>query len=312
MSAFVIKEFGNYKVLNKESVAIPLDILDDEILIKVSSASYNPSDTKTREGAFKSVTPIDKYRIIGFDFAGKIVKKGKSVKDFNLEDEIFGYQSIRSNGSYAEYIKTKAKNISLAPNNISLKDSAALPVAGTAAYKSFKNLNLNKDAKVLINGVSGGVGTFLLQMIKIKNPSTKVIGTASKRSFEMLKKLNIDSIIDYKKTDVHEFSDEKYDAIINLVELDKKSINNLLDLLHENGTLLSTTNSPEEKLLEKKNIYFKSIFASPDKEILTSLKDMVEEGLRPIITERYKFNEIKEVHKKEDKKSSNGKTLIEF
>lgn len=312
MNAFIIKEFGDYKVLNQEKVTIPLDISEEEILIKLSAASYNPSDKKVREGAFKSVTPINDYRIIGFDFSGEIVKIGAGVKNFKIEDKVFGYQSIKSNGSYAEYVKTKTDNICLAPESIPLKDSAALSVAGTAAFKCFENLDLNKHKNILINGVSGGVGTFLLQMIKLENPNALVTGTASKRSFEMIKILNIDKIIDYKKIDIYNSLDEKYDVVINLVELNEDKINKLTNLVKENGTLISTTNSPNEDLVKEKNIVFKSVFANPDKKILRKLKDLTEKGLKPIITSSYTFNEIKDVHKKENTNSSNGKVLIEF
>lgn len=313
MKAFIIKEFGGYKVLNKKKVKIPLDLEENEILIKLSAASYNPSDKKVREGAFKKVTPINDYRTIGFDFSGKIIKIGKNVKSYKLSDKVFGYQSIKSNGSYAEYLKTKTDNICFSPKNISLKDSAALPVAGTAAYKCFTNLDLTKDKNILINGVSGGVGTFLIQMIKIENPNIQVTGTASERSFKLLEDLNIDKIIDYTKVNIHDSYNEKYDAVINLVELSNDNINKLLDLIKENGILVSTTNEPSTELIKEKNLKFESVFANPNKKILKELKDLVErKGLRPIITSTYSFDEIKEVHKNEEQNASNGKLLIEY
>ncbi|NLC65512.1 MAG: NADP-dependent oxidoreductase [Clostridium sp.] len=313
MEAFIIKEFGGYEVLNKEKVKIPNDIKENEILIKLSAASYNPSDKKVREGAFKKVTPINDYRIIGFDFSGEIIKIGENIKNYKISDKVFGYQSIKSNGSYGEYLKTKANNICLSPKNISLEDSAALSVAGTASYKSFLSLDLAKHKNILINGVSGGVGTYLLQILKIENPNIQVTGTASERSFKLIEQLNIDKIIDYTKVNIYDSYNEKYDAVINLVELTDNNINKLLGLIKENGILISTTNKPSKELIKEKNLKFESVFANPDKKILEELKYLVErKGLKPIITSTYNFDEIKEVHKNEEQKASNGKLLIKY
>ena len=140
-----------------------------EVAVKVSAISINPFDLKKMRGGFKPITSIKKFPIItACDFSGEIVEIGNDVGAFKVGDKVFGMQDILFNGSAAEKITISQKYISLAPNNFELSDSAAIPQVGNTSLLALRNIaSLRKGHKLLINGASGGVGTFALQMSKI-------------------------------------------------------------------------------------------------------------------------------------------------
>ena len=219
MKAIVVDKYGTPKVLRESEVSKPIPS-DDEVQIKVKAVSINPLDwhvltgspflMRIQAGLFKP-----KYKILGADIAGVIEQVGKNVKEFKSGDEVFGDTFGSGLGGLAEYVCTSSKTIAKKPENISFQHAAATPVAGQTALVSLRDYcKIREGSEVLINGASGGVGTFTVQIAK--SMGANVTGVCSTRNTDLVKNLGADQVIDYTKTDL---SSDRYefDAIVDNV-----------------------------------------------------------------------------------------------
>jgi NADPH:quinone reductase-like Zn-dependent oxidoreductase len=206
MKAIVCTKYGPPKVLQLKEVAKPAP-QDDEVLIKIHAASINSRDWRRMRanpffirlmagGLLKPKNPI-----LGADVAGRVEAIGSNVKQFKPGDEVFGYlPSATGRGTFAEYVCAKENLITLKPANLTFEQSAAVPLAAMTALQGLRdNGNIQPGQKVLINGASGGVGTFAVQIAKAFG--AEVTGVCSTRNLEMVRSIGADHVIDYKKED---------------------------------------------------------------------------------------------------------------
>ena len=214
MRAIVHNTYGSPDVLEFHEVEKP-DVTDDGVLVRVRAASINPADmyalsgrpllVRARGGLFK---PKDNR--IGIDFAGTVEAVGKDVTEFRVGDEVFGGKS----GALAEYISVRDR-FALKPANLTFEEAASVPVAAVTALQGLRDKGkLLPGQKVLINGASGGVGTFALQIAKVLG--AEVTGVCSSRNVELVRSLGADHVIDYTHED-YTHSDRRYDLILDLV-----------------------------------------------------------------------------------------------
>ena len=214
MKAVVINRYGAADVLEYREVEKPA-INDDEILVEVYASSVNPVDWKVRQGQLKIITGKKFPRILGCDFSGKIAEIGKNIKNYKVGDEIYGMVSALKGGAYAEYVKVSLENILAKPRNLDFEQAAAVPLAGLTALQSLRNLGKIKQGdRVLINGCSGGVGSFAIQIAK--SFDANVTGICSSKNIEFSKNLGADNVIDYTRKNILE-RDETYDIFFDVV-----------------------------------------------------------------------------------------------
>ena len=192
MKAVIIKEKGSFENILVEEISRPV-IQPDEILVRVYAAGTNPVDWKAvLHGYFQM--PL----IIGSDIAGVIETVGDDVKNFKSGDEIIGSLQWDKQSAYAEYVATKEKYITHKPKNVSLHDSAGIPLASLTAWQAlFYHGHVEAGQKVVIHAGAGGVGLFALQLAKWKG--AYVIVTSSERNIDFLKSVGADEVIDYTK-----------------------------------------------------------------------------------------------------------------
>ncbi|MEO0687040.1 MAG: NAD(P)-dependent alcohol dehydrogenase, partial [Cyanobacteria bacterium J06649_11] len=165
MKAMVIREYGSASVLEYEEVEAPT-IKPDELLVKVSAAGVNPVDWKIRKGMLKVITGNKFPMILGFDLAGEVLKVGSQVSDFQVGDKIYGSLGVPG-GAYAQLAAVPQKVAAPKADSISFEEAAALPVAALTALQSLRDkANLKPSQTVLVNGASGGVGIFAVQIAK--------------------------------------------------------------------------------------------------------------------------------------------------
>jgi NADPH:quinone reductase-like Zn-dependent oxidoreductase len=191
---------------------------DDQVLVRVRAASINPYDWHFVEGtpklfrlmAFGLRKPKDTR--LGVDFAGVVEAVGKNVTQFKPGDEVFGGKG----GAFAQYITPRAdRAIALKPPNVTFEEAASVNIAGLTALQAVRDHGkVQPGQKVLINGASGGVGTFAVQIAKIFGAN--VTGVCSTRNVDLVKSLGADRVIDYTKED-YARSDQKYDVILDNV-----------------------------------------------------------------------------------------------
>src|SRR5215831_12654995 len=209
-------EYGlaNLKIDNVEK-PVPTD---DQVLVRVRAASINPYDWHFIEGSPKLMRAMigglrkPKDTRLGVDFAGNVEAVGKNVTQFKVGDEVFGGRD----GAFGEYVTPNAdRAIAIKPANVTFEEAAAVNIAGITALQGLRDHGqVQAGQKVLINGASGGVGTFAVQIAKILGAD--VTGVCSTRNIELVQSLGADHVIDYTKEDFTK-GDQKYDMILDNV-----------------------------------------------------------------------------------------------
>src|SRR6266487_2185951 len=204
MRAIVYHTYGSPDVLELEEVEKPAP-QDDEVLVKVYAASVNALDwhllradpflARLNMGLLKP-----KHQILGADVAGRVEAVGGNVKQLRPGDEVFGDIFESGLGGFAEYVCTREVALVLKPSNISFDEAAAIPVAALTALQGLRDKGqIQPGQKVLINGASGGVGTFAMQIAKALG--AEVTAVCSTRNVDMVRSLGADQVIDYTKED---------------------------------------------------------------------------------------------------------------
>src|SRR5438067_12273808 len=214
IKAIVHCEYGSPDVLKLEDVEKPVPN-DNQLLVKVRAASVNPLDLTIR-GPWL-IRPLlglrkPKDTRLGVDYAGTVEAVGKNVTQFKPGDEVFGGK----NGAIAEYVCALAdRSVVLKPANMTFEQAASVPVAAITALQGLRDKGkIQTGQKVLINGASGGVGTFAVQIAK--SFGTEVTGVCSTRNLDLVRSIGADHVIDYTKEDFTK-TDQRYDLIFDLV-----------------------------------------------------------------------------------------------
>ena len=203
MKAVRIHAFGGPEVLQLEEVARPVPAAD-EILIKVYASGVNPVDWVVREGGNDVLRAyLTLPMTLGWDAAGVVEEMGSAVTGFQQGDVVYGQPNFPGNGSYAEYCAARASQFAHKPQRLSFTEAAGVPLAGLTAWTAlFTHGQLQPGQRVLIQGASGGVGSFAVQFAKAKG--AYVIGTASAGNLEYLRQLGADEVLDYRSQPVEE------------------------------------------------------------------------------------------------------------
>lgn len=297
MKAVVMKKYGMPDVLEIANISRP-QINDNQVLVEVYASSVNPVDWKIRNGSLKLFIRKKLPCILGGDIAGRVVKVGENVQFFRVGDEVFGKIDIVKNGAYAEYVATSASHLALKPQKMNFIEAATLPLAGLTALQALRNMGkIRKGMSVLVNGCSGGVGSFALQLVKAYG--CKATGVCSTRNIEFAKELGADRVIDYTKEDIH-LLQEEYDIFFDVVG--NQEYSKVKHILQGGGIFVTTLPSFNILLLGSiHNILsskkMKKIFVQESKEDLELLADFVDAGqLKTYIDKTYDLSDVAKAH----------------
>jgi NADPH:quinone reductase-like Zn-dependent oxidoreductase len=253
--------------------------------------------------------------IIGADLAGEIEAVGKDVKSFREGDQVYGING-NSLGAYAEYVcwSEEAALVSK-PDNMSFAEAAAVPFgACTALYFLRDKGNIRRGQKVLINGASGGVGTYAVQLAK--HFGGEVTGVSSTKNLELVKSLGADKVIDYTQEDFTQ-SSETYDIILDMVG-GELSFSRCKNSLNQNGYFLAVAGGMRELVqmlwtsaIGSKKVIFGGGTACERKDYLLFIKELIEAGeLKAVIDRQYPFEEMVAAHRYIDEGSKIGNVVI--
>ncbi|HEV7332311.1 MAG TPA: NAD(P)-dependent alcohol dehydrogenase [Flavisolibacter sp.] len=215
MKAYTRTKYGGPEVLQLEEVAMPV-VKAGHILVKVFASSANPADWHTLRGepffarfTFGLFKPKDK--LIGADFVGVVVEAGNNIKQFKVGDRVFGEEL--KGGAFAEYVVVPETSCAHIPEEISFREIAGVPIAGLTALQALVTHGKLKEGEtVLINGASGGVGHFAVQIAKAHGAT--VTAVCSGRNTDFVKDLGADKVIAYDKENIHQH-DGKYDLVVD-------------------------------------------------------------------------------------------------
>jgi NADPH:quinone reductase-like Zn-dependent oxidoreductase len=212
MKAIVCTQYGPPDVLQFKDAAKPAP-KDNEVLIKIRAASLNPLDWHFMRGEPRFVRLISglhkpKRTILGSDIAGRVEAVGSLVKQFQPGDEVFGGLGL---GGFAEYACAREDKLALKPANTSFEDAAAIPIAAITALQGLRKGRIRPGQKVLVDGASGGVGTFAVQIAK--SFGAEVTAVCSTRNVDIARSIGADHVIDYSREDFTKNA-QQYDLIL--------------------------------------------------------------------------------------------------
>lgn len=314
MKAFAIQKYDKNTDLQLVDLAIPV-IRDTEVLVEVHAAGLNLLDSKIKSGEFKLILPYKLPLILGHDVAGVITKIGKNVSKFKVGDEIYSRVSDFRIGTFAEYIAISEQDLALKPKNINMEEAASIPLVALTAWQALvENTNLKKGEKVFIQAGSGGVGTIAIQLAK--HLGATIATTASKRSFDLLKELGADVLIDYKKDDFETVLND-YDVVLN--SQDGKTLEKSLRILKPGGQIVSISGPPTPTFAEARgvpwfvkiilslislgirkkakrlNVTYFFLFMRADGSQLQEISKLIETGvIKPVVDKVFPFDKTNE------------------
>jgi NADPH:quinone reductase-like Zn-dependent oxidoreductase len=325
MKAVVRYQYGSPDVLQIVEVEKPAPA-DNEMLIKVHAASINPLEYHFMRGTpylihmFAGWRAPKNYRL-GVDFAGTIVAVGKNVSRFKVGDDVFG----GADGALAEYIDLREDDRALmaAPSNMNFGQAASVPIAGITALQALRDKgHIHAGEKVLVNGASGGVGTFAVQIAK--SYGAEVTGVCSTRNLELVRSLGADHVIDYTKEDFTQ-AGQQYDLIIDTVG--SHALLQYRHALTPTGTLvivggatgdpwLGALDGPIRATLLKPFVsqHFVLLLADVNRKAdLDILRDLMQTGkLTPVIDRHYPMAQVQDAMRYLEAGHTRGKVVIDI
>jgi NADPH:quinone reductase-like Zn-dependent oxidoreductase len=234
MKAVVINAFGGNDVIEVRDMPMP-SMRPGDVLVRVRAAGVNPVDWKTREGQTRIVVGSRFPKILGSECAGEVVEAGRLVTKWKPGDEVIATTGFRL-GAYAEFAALPGKNVFSKLKGMSFEEAAAVPIAGMTAYTALRDKGaIAAGKKVLINGSSGGVGTFAVQIAKLYGAD--VTAVCSSANHALVKGLGADRVIDYHRQDFT-LSGDLYDIIFDTVS--SRSYGESRKVLSARGVYINT------------------------------------------------------------------------
>jgi len=321
MKAIVYRCYGSPDVLRFEDIEKPTPA-DNQLLVKVHGASVNPLDwhymrgtpylVRTDSGLGKPTDPR-----LGVDFAGTVEAVGKNVKRFKPGDEVFGGRD----GAFAEYVTVREERaVVRKPGNVTFEQAASVPIAGITALQALRDKGqVHPGQKVLINGASGCVGTFAVQLAK--SFGADVTGVCSTRNVALVQSLGADHVIDYTREDFTK-GGERYDLIVDTVG--NHPLLEYRRVLNPKGMFILIGAPNEGRWLGGVSVMLKAMMLSPfvsqqfapflaelNQKDLTVLADLMQAGkLTPVIDRRYKLSEVPAAIQYLEQGHARGKVVI--
>jgi NADPH:quinone reductase-like Zn-dependent oxidoreductase len=307
MKAIVQHEYGSPDTLRLEDVDRP-DAGPGQVLVQVRAASVNAADWHVMRGDPKLArlqlgVRRPKAPVRGRDFAGEVAEVGAGVTHVGPGDEVFGETGM-ADGAFAEYVRAPAGQVAPKPAGLTFEQAAALPLAGCTALQALRDVaNVQPGQRLLVNGASGGVGTFAVQIGKALG--AHVTAVCSTRNVELVRSLGAEDVVDYTAEDVVS-ARQRFDVILDLVG--NRSLRELRGILTERGTLVLSGGGVFDggsllgpmaliiggglvgRLVRQRIQPFN---ATPTTERLTALARLAESGqIRPVLDRTYALAEV--------------------
>jgi len=315
MKAIVYTEYGSPDVLQLSEVERPAP-KENEVLVKILAASANAADwhlmraepflARLENGLLKP-----KNQRLGADVAGRVEAVGRNVTQFQIGDEVFGCMPLNVLGGFAEYVCAHEETVALKPARLTFEQAAAVPLAAFTALQGLRDKGQIKPGqKVLINGASGGVGHFAVQIAK--SYGTDVTGVCSTRNLDLVRSIGADHVIDYTREDFTQ-NGQRYDLIFDAVG--NRSVSDLQRALTPDGIcsvagFTSLSGLFQVMLLGGKKVGLMET-AKGNKKDLLFLRELLEAGkVIPVIDTTYSLSEVPEAIRYLEEGHAQGKVVI--
>jgi NADPH:quinone reductase-like Zn-dependent oxidoreductase len=326
MKAFVLRSYGPPSAFELTQVDRPVP-RDDEVLVRVRATSVQPYDWHLMRGEpyVSRMMPLGpglrkpKISILGADVAGEVEAVGKAVTGFRPGDEVY---AMSKQGGFGEYACVREDDLALKPANLSFEEAAAVPMAANTALMALRDQGrLRPGQRVLVNGASGGVGTFAVQLAKAFG--AEVTGVCGHRNVELVRSLGADEVVDYTKEDFTRLG-RRYDVVIDNAGshgasayrrvLRPKGVHVLVGgrggrwlqpVGRVFGTLAAAMFQPHKVALTE------VVRCKETRRNLTTLAELIEAGeVTPVIDRRYSFEEIPAAVRYQEEGHAAGKVVV--
>ena len=330
MKAFIVNRYGKKEKLQLTEIAEPV-VKETDILVQVHSAGVNLLDSKIRNGEFKMILPYKTPFTLGHDVSGVVTKVGSNVSKFKVGDEVYARPADHRIGTFAEFISMNENDVAIKPKNLSMEETASIPLVGLTAWQALvEKANLKKGQKVFIQAGSGGVGTFAIQLAK--HLGAIVATTTSTANIDLVKSLGADVIIDYKKEDFETILKD-YDVVLN--SQDTKTLEKSLKVLKTGGKVISISGPPDpdfgqeinanwflkiilkflsagiRKKAKRLGVNFSFLFMRAQGEQLSQITKLIESGvIKPVMDKVFPFEQTNEAMSYVETGRAKGKVVV--
>ncbi|MFO7587276.1 MAG: NAD(P)-dependent alcohol dehydrogenase [Gemmatimonadota bacterium] len=316
MKAAVCSGFGDPGVVTVQELDRP-GPGPGEVLVRVRAAAMNPVDSKIRSGQFRLVFRlihgVAPPFVLGFDFAGEVVETGEGVAGFEPGQRVFG--SVRRPGTHAEYAVVPADLTVPLPDGVTMEDAGAAPVGALTALLILEEmLAVGPGQEVLLNGASGGVGSYAVQVAH--RAGARVTAVASARNHDLLRELGAAECIDYREEDFAART-SAFDAIVDIVP--NRSFPECRGALRPGGTYLTTIPGPGPffwKAVTRLVPVFGGrradfVILKPNRASLSRLAELLGSGaVRSVVGETFHMKRVREAHERMDSGHAAGKIVL--
>ena len=326
MKAFVLSSYGSSDHLDLTAVDTPVPAAD-EVLVRVRATSVNPYDWHHIRGEPRVARMMPgtlglrapKLRILGGDMAGQVEAVGADVTEFRPGDDVF---ALLEQGGFAEYVSVPERLLARKPGNLSYEQAAAVPMAATTALLGLRDVaRIEPGQKVLVNGASGGVGTFAVQIARALG--ARVDAVCSLPNADLARSIGADDVIDYTSQDFTR-SGRRYDVLLDIAG--SRPVFACRRVLAPRGTLV-LIGGPAGRWLQPAGHMFSALAMAPlvsqriamadtvsctaKKQILMTLTTLIEDGkVTPVISRRYPFHDIQEAVRYQEQGHAAGKVVV--
>lgn len=310
MRAVVLDRYGGPEVLREATVPRPVPTRG-QVLVRTRFIGVNPKDVIVRKGKFQVVTGKRFPIIVGHDIAGEVVEAAVGA-DLAQGDLVFGMINDFAGRAYAEYAAVDCQQLAKAPASIDLRVAAGVPLAAQTALQALRDdAQVQPGQKVLINGASGGVGVFAVQIAKILGAD--VTAVCSHRNVQLVTELGADRVVDYSQTELVELS-EQFDAIFDV--FGNYNFDKVKHLLGPRGTYVHTI--PNAKIFMEVARTFvrrkraKIVIVKSKRDQLDWLRQQIDAGrIRVVVDRSFPLGEAAEAHRYMETKRARGKVILE-
>jgi NADPH:quinone reductase-like Zn-dependent oxidoreductase len=312
MRKVLYNRFGDEQVLEVQEQPTP-SIAKNQLLIQVKATSINPLDWKIYRGEMKLLSGSKLPKGVGIDFAGVVAQVGPGATRFRVGDAVFGLLDVFKGGALADYVVVTEAAIALKPATISFDQAASLPVAGLAALQIVDQLaSIGRGHEVLVNGATGGVGMFAIQLAKKRG--ARVTAVVDPAGVLRATQLGVDVVLDYTKQDIRQLT-QQFDVIIDLS--DKLTFKAAKKLLKPKSTFVNTLPSPQSLVLSFLHNLFSSrkrkiLILKPTAAGLSTLASLAQDGLQIPVEQVYDLTNVRQAYQETSQGKVKGKAVVVF
>jgi len=309
MKAIRFHEYGDPEVLRLDEVDLPTPG-PGQVRVRVAATSFNGVDGNIRAGRMQGPMPMDLPHTPGLDLAGTIDALGDGVDTLREGDPVIGFLPFGNDGATAEYVLAAAADLAPAPRSVPLADAAALPLVGLTAWQAlFEHADLRAGQRILVNGASGAVGGYAVQLAK--SVGAHVIATATPRTREQVTAQGADEIVDHTAGDVRAAVREPLDVLLNLAPISPDEFTTLAGVVRDGGVIVNTTVWMPAPSDETRGVRGIDLFVRSDATQLAELAARVDRGELTIgIAERVAMADLVSIHSRAADGALLGKVIV--